>query len=74
LAIDQRVLLNAFLKQCKKETYITTIVENIEKLKKQTVNTVNEAIGISFLQLSIKNRDLDILKKLASHTSDAVRC
>jgi 3-methyladenine DNA glycosylase AlkC len=74
LAIDQRKLLKAVLIQCKKEKYLEAIVDNVEGLKKQTVNTVNEAIGIGFLQQSAANKDADILQQLASHTSDAVRC
>jgi 3-methyladenine DNA glycosylase AlkC len=74
LAIDQRKLLNAVLIKFKKEKYLAAILENVKNLKKQTVNTVNEAIGIGFLQQSLAHKDVEILKQLATHTSDAVRC
>jgi 3-methyladenine DNA glycosylase AlkC len=74
LAIDQRLLLNAVLKKFKKEKYLTAILKSIDNLKKQTVNTINEAIGLEFLQQSLVHKDAEILKQLATHKSDAVRC
>lgn len=74
LAVDQRVLLENLLKQLNRTTYLRPILFNIEALKKQTVNTINEAIGAGLYEQSLKNDDSEILKIISSHQSDIVRC
>ena len=44
LAVNQRVLLENLLKQTNRTKYLKPILLNIEALKKQTVNTINETI------------------------------
>ena len=74
LAIDQQVLLGNILKHLKKEKYLASIKEGIKNLKKHTVNTVSEAIGVGILKEAISNKDKEILDKFATHNSDMVRC
>jgi 3-methyladenine DNA glycosylase AlkC len=74
LAIDQRKLLENILTQLKREQYIKPILTEIENLKKQTVNTINECIGKGILEEATKNKDTEILKIISTHTSDTVRC
>lgn len=74
LAVDQRLLLENLLKQSGRKEYLKPILSDIENLKKQTVNTINEAIGCGLLQQSIKNNDGDILTVMSSHKSDLIRC
>ncbi len=45
LAVDQRLLLRNLLEQHKRIDYLNPVLEKIDQLKKQTVNTINEAIG-----------------------------
>jgi 3-methyladenine DNA glycosylase AlkC len=74
LAVDQRVLLQNLLNQIDRNQYYDSIISDIETLKKQTVNTVNEAIGVGFFKNIQENNDSEIYSKLANHTSDCVRC
>lgn len=74
LAVDQCLLLENLLKKNNRIQYLKPILANIETLKKQTVNTINEAIGISIFEQSLKNSDPEILLILTNHTSDLVRC
>lgn len=74
LAIDAKLLLKNILEQTGRQAYLAPILSDIEKLKKQTVNTINETIGIGLLRETQVNEDNDFLKLLSSHVSDAVRC
>ena len=74
LAIDQQLLLENILKSLNKEKYLDSIKEGIKELKKQTVNTISEAIGVGLLKEAISNKDKEILEKIATHNSDMVRC
>ncbi len=74
LAVDQRILLQNLLQQLNRNHYLKSILLDIENLKKQTVNTINEAIGVGLLKNSIDNSDNNLFSQLANHTSDAVRC
>lgn len=74
LAVDQRLLLENLLKQIDRTKYLKSIVSNVESLKKQTVNTINEAIGTGLLEQSLKNKDTEILKIISNHPSDLIRC
>ena len=74
LAVDQRLLLEHLLQQNNRIDYLKLILENVDQLKKQTVNTLNEAIGVGLLNLARKNNDDEFLSKLATHPADLVRC
>jgi 3-methyladenine DNA glycosylase AlkC len=74
LAIDQRLLLKNVLNQWDRNAYLKPILRDVEDLKKQTVNTINDAIGTGLLTNVIQHNDFDVLEKMASHTSDVVRC
>lgn len=74
LAIDQKLLLENLLKSLGREAYIQPILAGIGRLKKQTVNTVNAAIGESILVLATTQQDAELLSHIAKHSSDMVRC
>ncbi|MEJ5050405.1 DNA alkylation repair protein [Chryseobacterium culicis] len=74
LAVDQRLLLENLLQQNHRTEYLKPILENVDQLKKQTVNTINETIGISLLHWAENNKDEEFLLKLSTHPSDLVRC
>jgi 3-methyladenine DNA glycosylase AlkC len=70
LAIDQRLLLENLLKQLNKPEYLKPILTDVENLKKQTVNTINESIGTGLLATN----DAELLLQISRHSSDTVRC
>jgi 3-methyladenine DNA glycosylase AlkC len=74
LAVDQNVLLKNFLRQSGRQRYLLPILKEIAGLKKQTVNTINEAIGAGLLAQAIQNNDPDLLALISTHCSDMVRC
>lgn len=74
LAVDQRLLLENLLKQNSRTGYLKPVLTSIDLLKRQTVNTINEAIGTVLFDQAIKNSDHDLLKILSSHNADLVRC
>ncbi len=74
LAVDQQILLENFLVESQRKDYLKPILSKISQLKKQTVNTINEAIGSEIFQQAIKNNDGDFLTILSSHKADLVRC
>jgi 3-methyladenine DNA glycosylase AlkC len=74
LAVNQLVLLQNLVHQLDKNHYYDSIVCGIDALKKQTVNTINEAIGVGLFKNIQANNDAAIFSKLANHTSDSVRC
>ncbi|MDN3691400.1 DNA alkylation repair protein [Chryseobacterium tructae] len=74
LAVDQRLLLENLLKQNNRSEYFQKILNRVDQLKKQTVNTINEAIGLGILELALKNKDEEFLLKLSFHQADLVRC
>jgi 3-methyladenine DNA glycosylase AlkC len=74
LAVDQRLLLENLLLQNNRKDYLKPILENVDQLKKQTVNTINETIGMGMLNLAAKNNDDEFLLKLSVHPADLVRC
>lgn len=74
LAINQRLLLYHLLQELDRNQYYDSIISDIDALKKQTVNTINEAIGIGLFKNSQYNNDKEIFPKLANHISDCVRC
>jgi 3-methyladenine DNA glycosylase AlkC len=74
LAVDQKVLLGNLLQQSKRTMYLKPIIDRLDSLKKQTVNTINEAIGTGLLELAIQENDTEILELIKLHPSDLVRC
>ena len=74
LAVNQRVLLENLLKQTNRTKYLKPILLNIEALKKQTVNTINETIGTGIFEQATKNNDPEILDIISIHQSDLIRC
>jgi 3-methyladenine DNA glycosylase AlkC len=74
LAVDQRLLLENLLKDFDRTKYLKPILTDIEALKKQTVNTINEAIGTGLFEQSLKNDDTEILTIISTHKSDLIRC
>jgi 3-methyladenine DNA glycosylase AlkC len=74
LAVDQRILLRNLLQELNRNQYYDSIISDIDALKKQTVNTVNEAIGVGLYKNIHSNNDQEIFSKLANHVSDCVRC
>ncbi len=74
LAVDQVVLLKHLLQQLDRPLYYHPILAAIAQLKKQTVNTINEAIGTTLLLQIRAHKDDQFMPALASHTSDLVRC
>ncbi|SIQ62903.1 DNA alkylation repair protein [Chryseobacterium sp. RU33C] len=74
LAVDQRLLLENLLLQNDRKEYLMPVLDNVDKLKKQTVNSINETIGIGLLNLAVKNKDDEFLLKLPAHKADLVRC
>lgn len=74
LAVDQRLLLENLLKENGRTDYLKPVLSKIVQLKKQTVNTINEAIGTGILEQVIQNDDNGFLAILANHKADLVRC
>ncbi|WMJ75363.1 DNA alkylation repair protein [Cytophagaceae bacterium ABcell3] len=74
LAIDQRALIENILTQHDRRKYLKPILEQIDNLKKQTVNTINEAIGTGLFEQATKHKDSEFLLITSTHQSDVVRC
>lgn len=74
LAVDQKLLLENLLKQHKRTDYLKPVLSKIDQLKKQTVNTVNEAIGTGLFEQVAQNDDKEFLAIMSNHTADLVRC
>lgn len=74
LAVNQTLLLENLLKKYQRESYLNPILSNVNCLKKQTVNTINEAIGTTIFELSVSNNDKDFLEILSNHKADIIRC
>lgn len=74
LAVDQRFLLENLLTQTDRKKYLNPILVDIGNLKKQTVNTINEAIGTGLFTQATTNNDIEILSIISTHKSDLVRC
>ena len=74
LAIDRRILLENLLTQCNRKNYLQPILGKIDKLEKQTINTISETIGTGLLEQATIHKDNDFLQKISMHQSDLVRC
>lgn len=74
LSVNQIILLENLLKELNRIEYLEPILMDIQNLKKQTVNAVNEVIGAGIFKLSVLNNDIKILSNISKHKSDLVRC
>lgn len=74
LAVDQRVLLANILTQNNRTHYLQSVLDEVDQLKKQTVNTINEAIGSRLFLLTSEHKDTSFTTSLMQHSSDVVRC
>jgi len=73
LAVDQRILLENLLEQHDRKKYLKPILTHIDGLKKQTVNTINEAIGTGLFEQTAIHNDSDSFPIISTHQSDFVR-
>lgn len=74
LAVDQKLLLGNLLKQNKRTDYLKPVLTKIDQLKKQTVNTINEAVGTGLFEQTTQNNDKEFLAIMSNHNADLVRC
>ena len=74
LAVDQRTLLTHLLTYFDRESYLNPILLKVNSLKKQTVNTINEAIGTGLFEQGSQSGDEALFTIMAGHPSDVVRC
>ena len=74
LAIDAKILLQNVLVQLGREAYSEAILSSVHALKKQTVTTINEAIGVGLFAQAKKNNASELFSILSKHVSDSVRC
>lgn len=74
LAVDQKLLLKNILSKYNREAYLEPVLKILKNLKKQTVNTINEAIGNELLTLTSIHNDTDFLNLLKSDKADMARC
>jgi 3-methyladenine DNA glycosylase AlkC len=74
LAIDQQRLLANILSAEGRKAYLQPVLDDIKALKKQTVNTISEAIGKGLAAQAASAGDSQFLLKLALHPADMVRC
>jgi 3-methyladenine DNA glycosylase AlkC len=74
LAIDQKILLETVLFEWERAAYLSPILTAINGLKKPTITTINEAIGVGILHQITANKDTELLQKMTLHPADAVRC
>lgn len=73
LAIDRRKLLENVLIQHDRKKYLKPILACVDNLEKQTVNTMNEAIGTELLNQANIYEDNEFLMIISVHPSDLVR-
>lgn len=74
LAVNQTILLENLLRDTNRLHYLKPILAEVDKLKKQTSNALNETIGLGLLNECSMNNDSQFLHDISSHTSDTVRC
>lgn len=74
LAVDQKQLLENLLEQNNRQSYLKPVLAKINALKKQTVNTVNEAVGTGLWEQISKNNDNEFFATISNHKADLIRC
>ena len=72
-AVDRKCLLENVLKKHDRMAYLRPVLERVDKLEKQTMNTVGEAIGVGLLCQMNRYDDNDFLQMLLIFQSDIVR-
>jgi len=73
LAIDRRLLLENLLIQYNREKYLQPILEQVDKLKKQTTITIADTIGTGLCEQVKIHNDKDFHSAISAHQSDFVR-
>ena len=73
LAIDRKILLESLLTQYDRKKYLRPILEQVDKLEKQTVNTIARAIGTGLYEQTHIHNDSGFLPAISAHQSDFVR-
>lgn len=74
LAVDQKMLLESLLLENGRQSYLKPVLNQIGVLKKQTVNTINQAIGVTLFKLAQEHDDSSLLALMTTHPADLVRC
>jgi len=74
LAMDQHALLDNLLRHTGRTDYLKPVLSAIGGLKKQTFNTLNEAIGLALSEQIALRDDQAFLTLISGHTADLVRC
>jgi 3-methyladenine DNA glycosylase AlkC len=74
LAIDQKLLLENVLYEWEKVHYLQPILAAVKSLKKPTITTINEAIGVGLSNQIAVHNDSELFHKIMHHKADAVRC
>ncbi|MDR0384958.1 MAG: DNA alkylation repair protein [Prevotellaceae bacterium] len=74
LAIDRRALLENLLKQHGREKYLKPVLEQIDRLEKQTAITVSMAVVTGLSEQITVNNDCEFLRTVSTHKSDLIRC
>ena len=72
-AVDRKILLENVLNQCDRKQYLQPVLEKIEQIKKQTVNTITQAIGAGLYEQINIHTDSKFLLAVSTHSSDLVR-
>ncbi|MBL7706071.1 MAG: hypothetical protein JNM21_11055 [Taibaiella sp.] len=70
-SVDQQLLLRNLLRE---NEYFKPVLDKIGQLDKQTVNTINEAIGTWYFELAGINKDKELFKIMTTHNADLIRC
>jgi 3-methyladenine DNA glycosylase AlkC len=73
MAINRRALLSKTLSNRKRSHYAANILADINQLKKQGPNSVDETIGTGLLTEMLLNNDDAFLEELCTHPADLVR-
>lgn len=74
LAVDQVELLKNLLAELDLSAHFSSMQNQIENLKKPTVNSQNACIGSLLYQLALSENSEKLLSKISTHPSDIVRC
>ncbi|MDR0364884.1 MAG: DNA alkylation repair protein [Bacteroidales bacterium] len=74
LAIDRKVLLENLLAQHGRKKYLKPVLEQIDRLEKQTAITVSMAVVTGLSEQITIYKDREFLRTISTHKSDLVRC
>ena len=73
LAVDQVELLKNLLAELDLSAHFSSMQNQIENLKKPTVNSQNAYIGSLLYQLALSENSAKLLSKISTHPSDMVQ-